>query len=269
MTAADITIAPLRPEQVGAAQRLLLESFDPRLQPYMTATQAGAEAFLAAYVAAPQLHPERRYLAATQADGTGDLLGYAEFRQLEAGAGFLSYICVSPLARGRGIASRLIEHYLQMVPEPETMQLDVFADNLPALALYRKLGFEEQSQTTWWRRPLPTPSETASLRVTNWPAALAMHKRYGFCEYQVSFADQLHGLGRMGQAVLRCTSAADFADDALLSAVRAALPELQEALLIAPDGPSPHAEAEAFNRSLRLRWHNPKPTSSLQEETTR
>ncbi|ADY27193.1 GCN5-related N-acetyltransferase (plasmid) [Deinococcus proteolyticus MRP] len=250
----DIVIGPLHPAQVPAAQRLLTESFDERLQPYMTATQAGAEAFLLAYVSTPQLHPERQYLGATLGD---ELVGYAEFRQTEPQVGFLSYICVSPLARGQGVASRLIRHYLAITPGLKSMALDVFADNVPALTLYRKLGFQEQAVTLWWRRPLPEPAPTP-VQMLNWPAALAMYQRYGFCEYQIRFEGEKYVLGRMGETVLRCTQAADFANERLLAALRAAFPALQQALLIAPEDAAPHADAEAFNRSLRLHWTLPE-----------
>ncbi|MCP2014528.1 ribosomal protein S18 acetylase RimI-like enzyme [Deinococcus sp. HSC-46F16] len=248
----DLTIAPLEPADAPAAQRLVLESFAPRLHPYMTATQHGSEAFLAAYLQAAALHPDRSYLGAKSQDA--ELLGYAEFRQLNPHTGFLSYICVSPEARGQRLAQRLIEDYLAETPHIREMQLDVFADNLPALTLYGRMGFEEVSRTTWWRRILPSPPAD-EVQMLNWPQALAAFELYGFCELQLRFAGRELRLGRMGESVLRCPNSAEFADDGLLAAMRAGFPTLQEALLIGPATPlPPHPEAEAFNQSLRLRW---------------
>ncbi|MBZ9753153.1 GNAT family N-acetyltransferase [Deinococcus sp. HMF7604] len=252
----ELTIAPLEPADAPAAQRLVRESFAPRLHPYMTATQQGSEAFLAAYLQAAALHPDRLYLGAKSQDS--ELLGYAEFRQSDPHTGFLSYICVSPQARGQRLAQRLIEDHLAQSPHLREMQLDVFADNLPALTLYRRMGFEEASRTTWWGRALPSPAAGA-VQLLNWPQALAAFERYGFCELHLRFAGREVRLGRMGERVLRCPSPAEFADDGLLATVGAGFPALQEALLIAPASPlPPHPEAEAFNQSLRLRWQRPQ-----------
>ncbi|WP_221090036.1 GNAT family N-acetyltransferase [Deinococcus aquaedulcis] len=254
----EFTIEPLVPTDAPAAQRLVRESFDPRLHPYMTATQQGSEAFLAAYLQAAALHPDRLYLGAKSQDG--ELLGYAEFRQLDPHTGFLSYICVSPQARGQRLAQRLVEDHLAQSPHLREMQLDVFADNLPALTLYRRLGFEEVSRTTWWRRTLPSPG-AGTVQLLNWPQALAAFGRYGFCELHLRFAGRELRLGRMGESVLRCPSPAEFAEDGLLAAMGAGFPTLQEALLIAPVTPfAPHPEAEAFNQSLRLRWQRAQET---------
>lgn len=251
MSAAELVIRPLRESDVPAAHSLIEQSFEIRLHPYMTATQPGGAAYLAAFMKRPDLHPARLYLAAER---QGHLLGYAEFRDTEPGVGFLSYICVAPEARGQGVASKIIRHYLDTASDTQILKLDVFAHNEPALALYRKLGFVEESQTVWWRRPLPRVGQASELQFHNWPAALAMHERYGFCEYQFSFQGQAYKLGRMGDGVLRCGNPADFADDVLLAALRAAFPELQAALFIASDGAAPHPDAEALNRSLRLTW---------------
>lgn len=248
----EITLVPLGPADVTAAQQLVRESFEQRLHPYMIATQHGSGAFLLAYLQAAALHSDRRYLGARSVQG--ELLGYAEFRQLDIHTGFLSYICISPQARGQRLAQRLIERYLAEMPQLREMQLDVFADNAPALALYRRMGFREESQATWWRRVLPAPLG-GELQLLNWPQALAAFERYGFCELQLRFDGRALRLGRMGEGVLRCPSPAEFADDRLLGAVHAAFPTLREVLLVAPTAPlPPHPAAQALNQSLRLRW---------------
>lgn len=256
MSVAEVSIRPLHAEEVEAAQDLIARSFDPQFHRYMTATQRGSAAFLAAFVEWPQLHPDRTYLAAVREE---ELLAYAEFRHTEPGVSFLSYICVSPQLRGQGVATRLIETYLKSAVDLTTMRLDVFAHNAPALALYRKLGFEEEASTVWWRRPLPAlQTSPGGLQFHNWPQALAMQEKYGFCEYQFGFQGENCKVGRLGERVLRCGSVDDFTNDQMLSALREAFPELQEALLIAPEGPSPSAGSEAFNRLLRLSWTVPR-----------
>lgn len=50
-------------------------------------------------------------------------------------------VCVDDCYRGRGIGKGLLEFYLKSV-EHETVHLDVIADNLSAVNLYKKCGFE-------------------------------------------------------------------------------------------------------------------------------
>lgn len=253
----ELTIVSLGPTDAPAAQRLVRESFDPACHPYMTATQHGSEAFLAAYLQAAAFHPDRTHLGAKSQDG--GLLGYAEFRQLDAHAGFLSYICVSPQARGQGLAQRLMERYISDTPGIKEMQLDVFVDNRPALTLYQRMGFEEMSRATWWKRALPSPA-SGDIQLLNWPQALAAFERYGFCELHLRFAGREVRLGRMGESVLRCYNAEDFGDDRLLAAVREVFPSLEEGLLISSTTRhEAHPGAQEMAQSLRLRWQLRSP----------
>ena len=53
----------------------------------------------------------------------------------------LNDLFVIPCARRQHLATKLIEHAMEF-RENHTVHLECYADNYPALALYRKLGFE-------------------------------------------------------------------------------------------------------------------------------
>ncbi|SDY50463.1 Acetyltransferase (GNAT) family protein [Collimonas sp. OK242] len=73
----------------------------------------------------------------------------------ENGAVGLFDIVVAPDARRRGVAARLVAALLEwgQAQRATRAYLQVLADNLPAIALYRKLGFDEQYQYHYRIRP--------------------------------------------------------------------------------------------------------------------
>lgn len=216
----------------------------------MIYTQAGVADYLRAVLDQPALFPDHRLLTAE--DGNGTMTGFAEFRTSGPTA-LLSYICVSPHARRRGVATALIQAFLAGHPGLTSLELDTFEDNRPAVALYRKMGFTGATRLVWVARPMPQPV-AAVVRAINPASAIAAFDRYGFCELPVGWQGLEHRLGRIGPDVLRCFSPADYEDDALLAAVRTLIPELREALLIKPAeqaGPLAERQVNAA-RHLRL-----------------
>ena len=248
---------------LAAVHSLVQNSFESSLHPYMISTQSGAEAFLHVFVDHQQLYPERHFLL-SEAE-SGELLGYAEFRLLNGVTGFLSYICVSPSARGQGIATRLIRHYLAQVPQAQVLELDVFTHNEAALALYHKLGFVSGDQNVWWLRDLTPQPEPENLSFEQLPLSLASLERYGFCELTGKASGRSFHMGVMGTTVLRCFDAKDFLDYRLLTNVAAVFPRLREALAILPAADhSPEHLAREINRSVRMTWAVSPPPQELQ-----
>lgn len=54
---------------------------------------------------------------------------------------YLSDLFVTPYERRKHLATKLIDHAMEF-RENQTIHLECYADDYPALALYRKLGFE-------------------------------------------------------------------------------------------------------------------------------
>lgn len=245
-----------------AVQTLIRNSFEPALHPYMISTQAGAEAFLRIFISYPQLYPERQFILSETE--FGELLGYAEFRLIDQAIGFLSYICVAPSARGQGVATQLIQHYLTELPQVHALQLDVFTHNEPALALYRKLGFISGDQNVWWLRDLKAASKSEDLSFDQFPQALAALEKYGFCELTGTMSGRSFRLGLMGTRVLRCFSILEFANHHLSENVAAVLPRLNQVLAILPaTDRSPDPQAREINRSVRMAWVVPPRKQEL------
>lgn len=77
------------------------------------------------------------------AEQDGFLIGRAVADEAE-----LLTVAVAPEAQGRGIGAQLVARFLEQARVRGAKQafLEVAADNAPALAVYRKLGFVEQGR---------------------------------------------------------------------------------------------------------------------------
>lgn len=72
------------------------------------------------------------------------------FVQPSPGTGSIEFVGTAAESRGQGIATQMIRHIVEQTPF-ETYLIEEVADtNLPAMKLYRKLGFEEYK-----RKPIP------------------------------------------------------------------------------------------------------------------
>lgn len=80
----------------------------------------------------------------THVDPDGRLVGVAAFSSVDDVAD-LNRVVVAPAARGRGIGAALVRAGLEWAQAvgANRMLLEVSTDNRPALALYRRLGFDE------------------------------------------------------------------------------------------------------------------------------
>jgi GNAT superfamily N-acetyltransferase len=240
----------IRPSIAGdmdSVGRLVRASFAERLHRFMTYAQPGIAAFLRAIVEQPNLFPDHHMLTCT--DAAGAVTGFAEFR-IDSTTAFLSYICVAPTARRTGLATRMIEAFLDQHRGLAQLDLDVFEDNEPALRMYERMGFRATTRSLWLAHDLPAAA--GAIQAINPAAAIAAFARYGFCEMPVRCDGQEHRLGRIGPHTLRCFSAADFDDKALLAAARNLLPELDTALLILPADQAEPWSQYVVNASRRL-----------------
>ncbi|MGY1719486.1 GNAT family N-acetyltransferase [Blastococcus sp. SYSU DS0552] len=253
--------AELGSDSADAAAALLRESFEARLHPYVPYCQPEVGQYLATVVDHPRGFADR-HLYGARSPG-GQLTAFAEFRAVGANSDLLSYICVAPEARGQGLAQRMLQEHLHASPHVRELVLDVFAHNEPARGLYRRLGFEEVSRTTWWSRDLPAaaPGTSGRLRVHDWHLSVAALHRYGFCMIDAEWSGRRLTLGVPGRSVVRVPDEIAFRDQRLLSEVRALLPTLERALLISPSAPEDRTDCARVVDSWRLRA--PVPTGSL------
>ena len=234
-----VSVVALTPLDTHPAVALVAETFGKQLQPFLPYGQPRAGAYLAAVLAAPaNLTGYSLYGAKT---GTGELVGFAEFRTSSPVTALLSYICVSRDWRGQGLARSLIIQHLRRFPEVATIELDVFSTNANARRFYDNLGFEAVSSNHWWMRKLPESDETddtvarESLSLIDWPVALASLSTYGFCMLNVNWRGEELRLGVPSATHVRVPRPHHLADSELLKSVGALLPGLEAAFVVAAE----------------------------------
>lgn len=225
-------IRHLTSDDLPVVTGMLRQSFSESLWPYMPYTQHGAARYLDVAVRHP-LSVDPRCLLVAADDRTGTPTGFADFRLGEDGTGFLSYICVDPGARGRGLASAMFEHFLNTHPGLQTIQLDTFRDNVVARAMYERWGFAPEGTSAWVTRALPPAQQPP--RVTDLPVSLATHEAYGFCEVGLAAPSTHSRIGILGEGVIRCFSREAFEDDRLLASARALFGRARTAFTIVPE----------------------------------
>lgn len=231
-----------------AVSSLLRESLPANLAPFLAYTQHGLADYLEVQLRYSTSFSARQLLVV--ADAEDRPVGFGDFRKNSAVDGFLSYICIAPSLRGQGIASGLIEYFLAANPEVDTLGLDVFEGNVPALKLYQRLGFVAVTSQLWLSRPLPPPS--SGLAVDHVQMVVAAHEVFGFSEFSLTWAGELSSFGRIGESVLRCWGVETFAHDELLAAVRATFPELSQALAVADKDASVPADSQVLAVAYRM-----------------
>lgn len=75
-------------------------------------------------------------------DRNGEVAGYGVMR-ISRGWAHIMNVCVAPEYRGRGLARKMMDHLLQTAADKGASRawLEVRVDNLPAIRLYRNMGF--------------------------------------------------------------------------------------------------------------------------------
>ncbi|WP_411701478.1 GNAT family N-acetyltransferase [Conyzicola sp.] len=228
----DYVFGPVRADDTKQIVDLVRSSFDESRAPFLAYAQPGMAAHLAVAVTHPAATPDR-VLVSARAVGDDRLLGFADFRVLGDGVGFLSYVAVDESARGEGIATALISEFLAARPHIVTMKLDVFRDNEPARRLYARLGYEHESTSAWATRPVP--SGGSEPQVAGLPNALAAYSAYGFCELAVATASTSATVGLLGPSILNARSLTAFLDDDLLAGVATMFPDLSTVFVSVPE----------------------------------
>ncbi|NEN05462.1 GNAT family N-acetyltransferase [Diaminobutyricibacter tongyongensis] len=219
----------LSTEDVPAVTDMVKNSFAPALWPFMTYAQRGIGRFLEVALRYP-LSVEPRFLIVATDESSDAPIGFADFTIRGDGVGFLSYICVDPAARGKGVATMMFDRFLAEHPHLTTVKLDTFRDNSAARALYARWGFTVESASCWVTRALP--HATDPLPISALAVSLAAYEVYGFCELNVVSSERPVRVGLMGDRVLRCFDRATFEDDAILGGVSAVFGRLDTAFAV-------------------------------------
>ena len=112
----------------------------------------GVERYVKAVIDSSDSSSENRFNVATS---RGVLVAACELRDLHNGV-HLNYIAVAPTHRGSGVGRQLLTQGLRdhAIGEDAILSLDVFEDNLLALAWYERLGLMRASTTDWWIQQL-------------------------------------------------------------------------------------------------------------------
>ncbi len=102
----------------------------------------------------------------------GEVLGYAALL-VQPDAGHILDVVVAPRHRGRGIAGRLLDELARAAEEQGVTELtlEVAEDNVPARALYRRLGFVAEG-----RRPRYYPDGSDALILWRRAAAIPVDR---------------------------------------------------------------------------------------------
>jgi ribosomal protein S18 acetylase RimI-like enzyme len=97
----------------------------------------------------------------------GQVLGTASVLLL-SNAGYIVGVVTDSAARGRGIATHLLEqtHLVTQRKSKPWLLLDVDSGNATALRVYRRLGYEERALFGWYVGPTPVTSANPNDTVT-------------------------------------------------------------------------------------------------------
>lgn len=256
----EIHWAPLAVEHLPQFGDILLDSVPAHLRPYLADAQPEYTELLRRILISPETHPRHRLRVLVT--GSGRLAAFADVRvdAPDPETGFVSLLVVFRQFRGRGLASRLFRQIAQEFAEMRALELDVFADNEPAIRLYDSLGFRRTSTHQWLTRTIPTPpAGDPPVRASLTGSAEAQHARdelaaVGSVRLDPAQTGADADLRLVGDRVIQAFDIPTFLDTDLLSAVVAAHGGPRTALLITDDPTPPDApDVHSINTSHRMR----------------
>lgn len=132
------------------------------------------------------------------------LAGYAEWRR-SSQMYFLNNLVVAEAYRGKGIGGRLMASGEEMAKSEGIgkLGLDVFSWNEEVHQWYQRLGFVEDSRTSWFEGHLSANVCDKPFFIEDYPMAEAHHQRYGFSAFKIRWRNRLFQVGRIGDSYFR------------------------------------------------------------------
>ena len=174
----------------------------------------GMGEYIRAHILAPSRCSDTEYFVATISDV---VVGCLEFRRVPQGL-WLNYVAVISRVRVRGVGTGLLDFALRTYPSstgPE-LELDVLADNGPAIHWYDQLGFKTRGERRLFRfEPAESPATTDGV-VAGFAQAQAAQREFGFSEFTVRTRAAEHTVGRIGATYFRLRNPAALEDAGLL-----------------------------------------------------
>lgn len=255
----EIHWVPLAAEHLPHFGDILLDSVPAHLHPYLVDAQPQYTQQLRRVLMSPTTHPRHRLRALVT--GSDRLAAFVDIRVSATApeTGFLSLLVVFREFRGRGLASSLFRHIAREFAEMRALELDVFADNQPAIRLYDSLGFHRTSTQQWLIRTIPTPpAGNSPVRASLTGSAEAQHARdelaaVGSVRLDPAQTGAGADLRLVGDRVIQTFDIPTFMDTDLLSAVAAVHGGPRTALLITDDPMPPDApDIHRINTSHRM-----------------
>lgn len=119
----------------------------------------------------------------------------------------LNYVVVAPGARGEGLGRGLIRRWIagSRAKGVEELSLYVAVDNVPALNLYREMGFTHVGhRVVYLWDTAASGSEVLPVQITNWMHAAANHIAYGVSTLRVHDGERQWHLKQVGDDVYVC-----------------------------------------------------------------
>ncbi len=151
------------------------------------------------------------------------LVGVSAWRQ-ESTTLHLNHLYVSEDQRGVGIGTAFVLDGLRRLPRggADTLQVDVFAENVSALQWYRSWGMREESRSDWFTLTLPPARlrQDEVCRVDGWTEAELKHACYGFSQFTLRSRGASYPIDRLGARYYRVRDCEILNDGAALSTLK-------------------------------------------------
>ena len=137
------------------------------------------------------------------------IIGAMEIKILNSNI-FLNYIAIDDKFRGKKIGSNLIKYGVEDLLKKydyRNIQLDVFEDNIGALKLYKKIGFQVINKYEWHTiKTKENQNEVVDYRILNKEEYRSTYDYRGFSNLIIEVNKKIKNIGMLGEKWFRVAS---------------------------------------------------------------